>query len=83
MAAPGYVPPNDPYAHYTDFNAYYNNVGYKHSLTGEGDLTLDNGYTLTSISNISFWRYNPYNDQDLTKLDGIPQFGSPNTNAQL
>lgn len=82
IAQPGYVPPSDPYTHTTDFNAYYNNVGYKHSLTGEGDLTLDGGYTLTSISNLTFWRYNPYNDQDLTRLDGQPQFGSPNTTLQ-
>jgi iron complex outermembrane receptor protein len=82
IASPGYVPPSNPYAHATDFNAYFNNYGYKHSLTGEGDLTLDGGYTLTSISNFTYWRYNPYNDQDYTKLDGIPQFGSPNTNVQ-
>lgn len=82
LAQPGYVPVSDPYAYRTDYNAYYNNVGSKHSLTGEGDLNFGDGYTFTSITNLTYWRYNPYNDLDYTRLDGIPQFGSPNTNLQ-
>ncbi len=43
LAIPDIFPPSNAFGHITDTNNYYNNVGYKHTLTGTGDLTLDGG----------------------------------------
>jgi iron complex outermembrane receptor protein len=82
LAEPGYRPPRNPYAYTSDTDAYSNNVGHKHSATGIGDWTFGDGYTLTSISNFTAWRFWPYNDNDNSKLDGTQQLGGPEKSRQ-
>ena len=38
----------------TDYNALYSNIGYKHTLTGIGDFNFGDGYTFTSVSNVTY-----------------------------
>lgn len=70
---PGYVPvPADPSLRITDDDRSQNisqNVG---GISAQADWTLNNGFTLTSISAYRFWNYMPSWDGD--------QFGLPLVN---
>ncbi|HEY0105160.1 MAG TPA: TonB-dependent receptor [Rhizomicrobium sp.] len=68
-AAAGYTPlPIDPFARVTDANSPYHEIMEQGGVSAQANWTFGGGYTLTSISALRFWNWNPDNDADITSL---------------
>jgi iron complex outermembrane receptor protein len=79
----GYTPlPIDPYARVTDSNAPISSKMEQGGVSVQADW-LSDGFTLTSISAVRYWRWRPTNDDDLTSLDVLTHFQQANDATEV
>jgi len=68
LVAPGYLPPDQPYARIIDTGSRQFDGTHQFLVSGQGDWHFGGGYTLTSISSYQAWNFSPANDADFTAL---------------
>jgi len=68
LVAPGYMPPDQPYARIVDTDSRQFDATHQFLVSGRGDWTFGGGYTLTSISAYQGWSFRPTNDSDFVAL---------------